>query len=242
MVAAGEVTTDDYILEIGPGLGSLTQVLIDHGAKVLAIELDETLSSMLKNKLSDPNDKLRVIQQDILKFNFNQLPTDYKIVANIPYYLTSHLIRVLAETANPPSIVVILVQKEVAQRVSAKPGDMSILSVSAQMYFEVSLGRIVPAILFNPPPKIDSQILILKRRETPLFKDINQETLFRVVKAGFSERRKKLRSSLSGGLGIEKLLADELLERAKIDGSLRAQNLSLEDWLRLAKTWHKLIV
>ncbi|MEI6237662.1 MAG: 16S rRNA (adenine(1518)-N(6)/adenine(1519)-N(6))-dimethyltransferase RsmA [Candidatus Saccharibacteria bacterium] len=237
IVDSANVKTGDVVLEIGPGLGSLTQLLIDSGAVVWAIELDETLSSMLANRISDPNKKLKVIQQDILKFDFSQLPTNYKIVANIPYYLTSHLLRILSETINPPKKAVLLVQKEVAKRVCAIPGDMSLLSVSVQMYFEVNLGNIVPSNLFIPPPKVDSQILILSRLKDPLFGNQDPKDVFRIVRAGFSERRKKIRSSLSGGLHITKDQADELLSEAKIDVNFRAQNLNLSDWLVLTKTW-----
>lgn len=239
MVATGDVKADDNVLEIGPGLGSLTQLLIDSGAAVWAIELDETLSSMLKNRVLDPNKNLKVIQQDILKFDFNQLPKDYKIVANIPYYLTSHLLKILSEENNPPKKAVLLMQKEVAERVCAKPGKMSLLSVSTQMYFEVYLGKIVSSNLFTPPPKVNSQILVLDRLKEPLFGSHDSKKLFKLVKAGFSERRKKIRSSLSGGLGITKEQADELLRLADIDGNLRAQNLSLKNWLKLTSIWQK---
>ena len=175
-----------------------------------------------------------------MRFNFSELPTNYKIVANIPYYLTSGLLRLLSEASNPPQIAVLLVQKEVAQRVCAEPGQTSLLSISTQMYFEVALGKIVPAALFTPPPKVDSQILILRRRETPYFGSIDSKLLFRVVKAGFSERRKKLRSSISGGLGIPKDHIDTFMQNAGISGNLRAQNLSLDNWLTLAKAYNEL--
>jgi len=240
MVEAGEVKADNNVLEIGPGLGSLTQVLIDQKAKVWSVEFDSSLSSKLASNINDPDTNLKIIEHDILKFDFSKLPVGYKIVANIPYYLTSHLLRLISEAKNPPKTAVLLVQKEVAERVCAKPGQMSLLSVSTQMYFETSLGRIVKAELFSPPPKVDSQILILQRRKTPLFGDLEPKLLFRIVKAGFGERRKKLRSSLSGGLNISKEQADKLLEQAKINPNLRAQNLDLEKWLILTKTWQNL--
>jgi 16S rRNA (adenine1518-N6/adenine1519-N6)-dimethyltransferase len=240
IVNAACLAKHDAVLEIGPGLGSLTQLLINTGAIVWAIELDETLSSMLANRVTDPNKKLKVLSQDILKFDFGQLPTNYKIVANIPYYLTSHLMRILSEANNPPKTAVLLVQKEVAERVCAKPGEMSLLSVSTQMYFEARLGDIVPAHLFTPSPKVDSQILILNRLKEPLFGSQDPKDVFRVVKAGFSERRKKIRSSLSGGLDMSKDQSDELLKTANIDNNLRAQNLSLNNWLILTQTWQKL--
>jgi 16S rRNA (adenine1518-N6/adenine1519-N6)-dimethyltransferase len=157
----------------------------------------------------------------------------YKVVANIPYYLTSNLVRVLSESSNPPACAVLLVQKEVAERLAAKAGQMSILSVTAQYYWEVSLGRLVPAELFTPPPKVDSQIVIMLARPTPLFPDVDAKQFFRLVKAGFGERRKTLRNSLSGGLGIDKFQCEQLLQSAEIDSNLRAQNLTLEQWRKL---------
>lgn len=238
MVDAAKVTIGDEILEIGPGQGSLTKILLKKGANIIAVELDGELVNLLDKNISD-RDHLTIVNQNILEFNLLNLPKNYKIVANIPYYLTSNLIRLISETANPPALAVLLVQKEVAQRVCAEPGEMSILSVITQMYFCPSLGRIVEAQLFTPPPKVDSQILILKRREHPLFRDQNSHELFALIKAGFSERRKKLRSSLSGGLCITKQAADNLLIKSGIDPNWRAQNLQLDDWLKLSQTWTK---
>lgn len=237
MVAAADVQPDDYVVEIGPGLGTLTQVLLDTGAQVNAIEFDHELARSLASRLST-TDGLQVTEADILKFDFNLLPSGYKVAANIPYYLTSGLIRLLAESTNPPSQAALLVQKEVAERVAAAPGDLSVLGVTTQMYFQAYLDMVVPAALFTPPPKVDSQILRLIRRPVPYFDNRDSKKLFQIVKAGFSERRKKLRSSLSGGLHITKDQADELLAQADISGDLRAQNLSLDDWLRLYDTYN----
>lgn len=235
MVEAADVKEADFVVEIGPGLGTLTQYLLDAGAQVLAIEYDKELAKTLSGRVTFAKDQLSVIEADIMQFNFNQLPAGYKIVANIPYYLTSGLLRILSESDNPPLQAALLVQKEVAERVCAEPGQTSLLSISTQMYFDCSLGSIVTADLFTPPPKIDSQILILNRRQQPYFADIDPKLLFRVVKAGFSERRKKLRSSLSGGLSMSKTETDEFLLKSGISGDLRAQNLSLDDWITLAK-------
>lgn len=233
MCDAAEVHKTDTVLEIGPGLGTLTELLVRRAAQVVAVEFDETLAAGLPARV--PADTLQVVHEDILKFDFTTLPPDYKIVANIPYYLTSHLIRVISETTNRPSVAVLLVQKEVAERAAASPGGMSLLSVMAQFYWEVGTGFVVPAELFTPPPKVDSQILILQRRSEPLFSDVDTKQFFRLVKAGFGERRKKLRSSLSGGLHITKPEAEQLLVKAGIDPNLRAQALSLEDWHSLYK-------
>jgi len=230
---AADVTKDDTVLEIGPGLGTLTELLVERAGQVTAIEFDDKLAAELPARVKADN--LEVVSQDILRFDFTSLPPDYKIVANIPYYLTSNLIRVISETTNQPSVAVLLVQKEVAERVTAAPGAMSVLSVTAQFYWQVGVGFVVPAELFTPPPKVDSQVLILQHREVLLFPDANPKDFFRLVKAGFSERRKKLRSSLSNGLHISKPAVEELLAQAGIDPNLRAQALSLDDWHNLYK-------
>ena len=231
IVAAAEVQAGDIVLEIGPGLGTLTTELCRVATKVLAVEFDDLLATELPFRV--PAENLEVVQGDILGFDFTRLPRGYKVVANIPYYLTSNLIRRMCESANPFSMAALLVQKEVAERVCAGPGQTSLLSISTQFYCKVGLGPVVPAELFTPPPKVDSQILLLEFREEPLFKHVDTVQFFRIVKAGFSERRKKLRSSLSGGLSLSKEEADKLLEKAGIDGNLRAQNLSLEQWHEL---------
>jgi len=228
---AAEIKPTDTVLEVGPGLGTLTQHLVRQAQHVVAVEFDEKLAATLPQRISAKN--LRVIQADILHFNLEDLPTHYKVVANIPYYLTSNLLRHLSESLNPPYLMVLLLQKEVAQRVAAGPGQMSLLSVSVQLFYRAELGLQLPAELFTPPPKVDSQVVILRRHAKPLFKDLDDKVFFRLVKAGFSERRKKLRSSLSAGLNITKDEADRLLNRSEINGDLRAQNLSLEQWHRL---------
>lgn len=226
-MAAG-VGAGDTVLEIGPGTGTLTEVLLGKGARVIAVEKDNSLLKQLSVKFSDNDFELH--NDSILEFDLTALPSGYKVVANIPYYLTSNLIRTLSESTNPPDSAVLLVQKEVAKRVVASPGQMSLLSVSAQFYWEVSLGAEVPARLFTPPPKVDSQILILNRRVTPMFPDVDTKQFFRVVKAGFGERRKTLGNSLSGGLRLGKDETKALLANANIDAGLRAQALSLEQW------------
>lgn len=225
---AADIQLHDTVMEIGPGLGTLTEVLVKKAEKVVAVEFDEQLATDLPGRVKADN--LEVVQSDILRFDLTSLPADYKVVANIPYYLTSNLIRNLSESSNQPIVSVILVQKEVAQRVAAEPGSMSILSVTAQYYWEVSLGLEVPARLFTPPPKVDSQVLIMKRRAKPLFEDVDTEDFFRLVKAGFSQRRKTLLNSLSGGLQLSKEDVKLLLEKAAIDSSARPQTLSLEEW------------
>lgn len=228
-----EITPDDTILEIGPGLGTLTSVLLDRAEQVVAVEFDPSLARKLPGQF--PGKRLTVYNEDILSFDFRRLPTDYVVVANVPYYITSKIVHVLSNSPNPPKRMALLVQKEVAERLAATAGEMSILAVSAQIFYEVSLGPIVGAEWFTPPPKVDSQVVVMERREQPLVPAEQQKAFFRLVKAGFSERRKKLRSSLSGGLGLDKQAVDELLANAQLSPEARAQELSIEDWSRLAK-------
>lgn len=237
MADVAGISAGDTVLEIGPGLGTLTRVLLERGTQVVAIEYDHELATALPKRV--PHKNLRVIEHDILTFDFTQLPAGYKVAANIPYYLTSNLLRVMCESTNPFDTAALLIQKEVAERVAAKPGQMSVLSVSVQFYCDVRLSVVVPAELFTPPPKVDSQILGLKYRKEPLFPGVDTKVFFRLVKAGFSEKRKKLRSSLSGGLGISKPDAEALLTAAQIDPNLRAQALSLDDWYQLYKAFRE---
>ena len=233
---AAELTDDDTVLEIGPGLGTLTSRLLARAGRVVAVEFDKDLARKLPAQF--PGKNLEVINQDILQFDTTKLPQYYKAVANVPYYITSKIVQKLMTADNKPATAVLLVQKEVAQRIAAEPGDMSLLSVSVQYYCEVLLGPLVPAALFTPPPKVDSQILGLVYRTAPLFPGTDEKAFFQVVKAGFSARRKKLRSSLSGGLRISKPEAEALLNKAGVDPNLRPQQLSLQQWHDLYEAYH----
>lgn len=230
---SADITPEDTVLEIGPGLGPLTIELTQRAKQVIAVELDEQLARELPARV--PAHNLKVENQDILQYDLTKLPKGYKVVANVPYYITSGLVRYLLESANPPSLTVMLVQKEVAERICAEPGQMSILAVSAQLYAEANLGILVTADKFDPPPKVDSQVVILQARKKPLFKDLDVKKFFRVVRAGFGEKRKTLRNSLSGGLQLEKSEVEALLEKCKIDKDARAQQLSIEDWYKITK-------
>ena len=232
---AAELTGDDVVLEIGPGLGTLTSRLLARANSVTAVEFDADLARKLPGQF--PGKELTVVNQDILQFDLNQLPKNYKVVANVPYYITSKIVEKLMTAENKPSIAVLLVQKEVAERIAAEAGNMSILSVSVQTFVEAELDIEAPRQFFTPPPKVDSQVVILRTRNNPLITPEDQRDFFRIVKAGFSAKRKKLRSSLSGGLGIDKSAAEELLKNAGISPDARAEDLTIEDWKRLLKEW-----
>ena len=211
---AAELGKDDVVLEIGPGLGTLTSRLLARAQHVVAVEFDADLARKLPGQF--PGKNLEVINEDILQFDLNQLPKGYKVVANVPYYITSKIVEKLMTAENKPSLAVLLVQKEVAERIAAEPGEMSILT---------------------PPPKVDSQVVVLRTRTEPLVDSEDQKDFFRIVKAGFSAKRKKLRSSLSGGLGISKDAAEQLLKTANISPDARAEDLAIDDWQRLLSEW-----
>ncbi len=236
---SANLTGQDTVLEIGPGLGTLTSVLLSKSKKVIAVEFDKDLARKLPEQF--PGKNLDVVLGDILSFDLSKLPNGYKVVANIPYYITNKIIQLFLTSKNKPSLIVLLVQKEVAERLAAKPGEMSILAVSAQLFAEVNLGEVVKAEMFLPPPKVDSQVVILKPHARSLFENIDEKLFFRIVKAGFSAKRKKLRSSLSGGLDISKSQAEKLLKQAKISPEVRAEALSIDDWARLTKNYTDII-
>lgn len=235
MVEAADVRAGDTVLEIGPGPGTLTERLAGQAKQVVAVEFDAALAKGLAGRVTASN--LIVVNQDILRFDLTSLPAGYKVAANIPYYLTSNLLRVLCESPNHFSKAALLVQKEVAERVCARPGDMSILSVSVQFYCETQLGQEVPSYLFSPPPKVDSQILELTFRDKPLFPGTDHKLFFRLVKAGFAQRRKTLLNALSAGLGQGREETIQLLRAADLDPGGRAQTLSLAQWHALYKIY-----
>lgn len=230
MVLAAGVSKDDVVLEIGPGTGTLTEKLIGTGAQVIALEFDESRYKDLSKKFKNSS-QVKIIQGDIRKFDFSDLPQGYKIVANIPYYLTANLLRMLVDTTSKPAVAVLLVQKEVAERIAEGPGRLSQIAVFTQVCYKPSLGQIVSAEMFTPKPKVDSQILVLERIIDPEFE--LSDNFIATVKAGFQQKRKKLITSLAGYLGVEKKAVGAWLGQANISLDVRAQELSLNDWFNL---------
>jgi 16S rRNA (adenine1518-N6/adenine1519-N6)-dimethyltransferase len=228
IVEAAELSIKDTVLEVGPGLGTLTSKLVKKAGKVVAVEADQDLIPYLLDQAAKVNN-LEIVSGDILKFDLTKLPAGYKVVANIPYYLTSNLIRNLLEASNPPTAMVLLVQKEVAERIVAGPGQMSVLSFSVQYYGEATIVRDVSRELFDPVPQVDSAIIKIMRHTEPVFA-ADTRLLFRLVKAGFGEKRKMLRNSLSGGLHVDQSAVEELLMAAQISSTARAQELSMQQW------------
>jgi 16S rRNA (adenine1518-N6/adenine1519-N6)-dimethyltransferase len=236
IAATADLTAQDTVLEIGPGTGALTQVLAQTAKKVIAVEVDERLKPILDEMLSEyPN--IWVIYQDILTVDVAALlrPDDYIVVANLPYYITSAILRHLLESAHKPRRLVLTVQQEVADRLVARPNDMSLLTVSVQFYGAPRIvNRLKPAA-FWPRPDVDSAVVRIDVYDQPPVAVPNEAAFFRVVRAGFSQKRKQLKNALGGGLGIDHNAAAALLEQAGIDPRRRAETLTLEEWAALSR-------
>jgi 16S rRNA (adenine1518-N6/adenine1519-N6)-dimethyltransferase len=234
VVEAASLTCEDAVLEIGPGLGSLTRQLAVHARQVVAVEIDDKLIPALKQVVSQfPN--VTVIQGDILTVNLHELfpKTDYLVVANIPYNITSALIRHLLEGASAPRRLVLTVQHEVARRICASPGDLSLLALSVQVYGQPKITALIPARAFYPPPKVDSAVLRIERYPTPVIPTAELNSFFKIIRAGFSQKRKTLRNALSAGLHLSPAAAEAWLRSAQVEPMRRAETLSLPEWHRL---------
>lgn len=236
IVRAAGVTADDVVLEIGPGLGTLTRHLARAAREVIAVELDARLLPALREAIA-PCSNVRLIQGDILQFDPVELVggRDYLVAANIPYNITSAVLRHLLEAEPRPRRVVLTVQQEVAMRVCAGPGGMSLLAVSVQVYGEPQIVERIPAGAFYPAPEVDSAVLRIETRREPLFAPQIRAEVFRLARAGFQQKRKTLRNALSGGLGRPPAEVEAALRAAGIDPMRRAETLSLEEWGRLAE-------
>ncbi|MFO7635285.1 MAG: 16S rRNA (adenine(1518)-N(6)/adenine(1519)-N(6))-dimethyltransferase RsmA [Caldilinea sp.] len=253
IVDAAELTPADNVLEIGPGQGVLTEALAEQAGCLVAVELDDRLIDPLRQRFADrPN--VHIVHGDILKLSPSQLiasacpaqqspnlpisslqsPISYKVVANLPYYITSAVLRHLLEAEQPPSMAVVMLQWEVAQRICEAPGDLSILAVSVQFYAQPRIVQRVPASAFRPRPKVDSAILHLTVRPQPAV-DVKPDTFFAVVRAGFSQKRKQLHNSLAAGLHLDKDAVQHWLDEAGIDPARRAETLSLDEWGELCQ-------
>ncbi|MBN2098500.1 MAG: ribosomal RNA small subunit methyltransferase A [Dehalococcoidia bacterium] len=239
IVAAADLTPQDTVIEVGPGLGILTQELLQRAGRVMAIEADAEMVSAL-GELAARSPNLTIIHGDIMHIDPvsllsspNSMPSSYKVVANIPYYITSALLRHFLEASRQPALLVVMVQKEVGKAIVARPGDMSLLAVSIQFYGKPSIVARVPARSFYPPPKVDSVILRVDVYEKPPVSVPSARAFFETVRAGFSAPRKQLRNSLAQGLAFGAQEAAGLLQRAGIDPRRRAETLSIEEWGRL---------
>jgi 16S rRNA (adenine1518-N6/adenine1519-N6)-dimethyltransferase len=240
IVSAAQIQPTDTVLEIGPGLGSLTRYLAVSAKEVVAVELDGRLLQPLQAILA-PHSNVRVVHGDILKLLPHELITEqeYIVVANIPYYITSAVIRHLLESQVKPRRIVLTIQKEVAERICAAPGDLSLLALSVQVYGEPRVAAHIPAEAFFPKPKVDSAVLCVDIYPLPRIEQNLLGTFFKLTKAGFSQKRKTLRNSLSAGLHISPAQAEELLQRSNIESRRRAETLSIEEWQALCQQYNK---
>ena len=236
IVEAAEIVPGDRVVEVGPGLGVLTRRLLAAGASVLAVELDPRLAAWLRRELGGVP-SFDLVEADALTLD----PTDmfpgapYKLVANIPYHITSPLLHAFLEGERPPELTVLLVQLEVAERVAAPPGQMSYLSVFAQNVAAAEVVARVPAASFEPAPAVDSAVLRLRRRERPaIAPGAGREPFYRVVQAGFRQRRKQVHNGLARELPVDRAAVDVALERCGVDGERRPQTLSVDEWACLA--------
>ena len=236
IVDAANVQENDRVLEIGPGIGTLTQALAETGAEVTCVELDKRLPEVLAHTL-DAYDNVRVIQGDILKVNIPEIMGDkpFKVVANLPYYITTPIIMALLEKHLPITDIVVMVQKEVAERMAAQPGGKTYgaLSVAVQYYTVPEIALYVPPRSFMPPPEVDSVVVSCKVRQTPAVELIDEKMFFRVVKAAFGQRRKTLNNALKS-MGVDKNIIADVLDKAGIEATRRGETLTMEEFGAIA--------
>ncbi len=237
--SVAEVTPHDWVLEVGPGTGALTMKLASRVEKLLAIELDHELATRLQSQFTDSK-KVSILEGNILDAHLAELLQEagffdhpYKIIANIPYYITAPIIRTLLSLETQPQSLTLMVQKEVAERLSARPGSMSLLSVMAQYYATVEKKLSVPKEVFEPVPKVDSAVvhIVPKRR----YDSENDRKVFRLVRAGFAARRKTLANNLATSLVLPRETVEKALQMFGLRTDIRAQALSIEDWGNLSK-------
>jgi 16S rRNA (adenine1518-N6/adenine1519-N6)-dimethyltransferase len=236
VAAAAELTPADSVLEIGPGLGSLTRHLAEAAGQVVAVELDQSLLPALRYVL-EPYANVTLLPGDILQLAPSTLALGpaYKVVANIPYYITSAVLRHLLEGNPKPALIVLTVQREVAERLCAGPGAMSLLAVSVQVYSRPRIVARTPAGAFYPRPEVDSAVVRLEVLPEPAVAGMDMDHFFRVVKAGFSQKRKQLRNALAGGLQLAPAVVEAALGRAGVDPQRRAETLGLAEWGAVAR-------
>ena len=241
VLQAAQLTPDDTVLEIGAGLGSLTYLLAQQARHVVAVELDKRLIPPLTQVLAG-FDNITIKQGDMLKLSPDALlgAAHYVVVANIPYYITSALIRHLLEADHKPTRMVLTVQQEVAERILVRDGKMSLLALSVQVYGKPELKARIPAGCFYPPPEVDSAVLSIELYEEPLVPSESLDLFFKLAHAGFAQKRKTLRNTLATGMNESPAWAEKLLTAAGIDPQRRAETLSMQEWKQLVEAYQQL--
>ncbi|MGE5333695.1 MAG: 16S rRNA (adenine(1518)-N(6)/adenine(1519)-N(6))-dimethyltransferase RsmA [Nitrososphaerota archaeon] len=236
VVSAADLSPDDNVLEVGAGPGVLTRELAQRARRVVAVELDRAVLPVLRETTAGLAN-VEIIPRNLLEVDPEEVfgAESYKLVANLPYYITSLILRYLLESANPPQVLVVMVQREVAERLVAGPGEMSLLSLSVQFYGTPKIVGYVPATAFYPPPKVDSAIVRVDLHPAPLLDSTASDLFFELIHAGFAEKRKQLHNSLTRHLDVPRETIDRWLAEGVIDSMRRPQTLSLEEWLRLAR-------
>jgi 16S rRNA (adenine1518-N6/adenine1519-N6)-dimethyltransferase len=234
IVQIAEIDQRDNLLEIGSGLGNLTFMLASCAKEVTAVEIDPALISVLESIFADAGN-VHIIHGDILNMRISEIiqGPEYVVVANIPYYITSALFRHLLEAENRPARMILTVQYEVAKRICAQPGDMSLLALSVQVYGSPEIKAKIPATAFYPQPEVDSAVVRVDLFDTLPIESGQLDLFFRLAKAGFSQKRKTMRNAISAGMAWSKENTAEYLTQAGIDPQRRAQTLSLTEWITL---------
>ncbi len=238
IVRIAEVNESDTVLEIGPGLGSLTRHLAASAKEVITVEIDKKIIPALRASLADYTNT-KIIEADILDIIPSEIinAPSYLVVANIPYYITSAILRHLLENNPRPSRMVLTIQKEVAERICASKGKLSLLALSVHVFGQPEIAGKIPAGAFYPPPKVDSAVIRIKLHDEPRIPTALLDDFFRLAKAGFGQKRKTLRNSLSAGLHITAPETEDLLTKSNIDPRRRAETLSLDEWAILTQNW-----
>lgn len=226
------ITPDTTVLEIGPGLGTLTSVLLSRAKEVIAVEYDQELARKLPGQF--PGKSLTVVSTDFLTYDTSTLPAEYVVVANVPYYITTKIIQRLLRAENKPREISLLVQKEVAEKLASKSGGFTPLSVEASFYYHIHLGTHVRKMYFTPPPKVDSQVVVFKKIHVDDIVESEMQNIMRVVQAGFSAPRKKIKTSLTGSLNLSKETIEQALRTSDIDPDCRAETIRPSQWQKLA--------
>lgn len=236
IISASNINKKDIVLEVGPGLGIMTAELVKKAKKVIAVEIDKKLASALSYNFKQAKN-LKIVNEDILKSNIECMGLQngkYKIVANLPYNITSRFFRVFLDPLNVrPKYMIVMIQKEVANRMIAKPGNMSKLAVMAQLYADISRLFDVSKNCFYPSPAVESTVIKIDIKQK--LPDMNKKVFFRLVSYGFSSKRKQLQNNLAAGMLLDRDLVKIKLKQVGLDEKVRAQELSVENWLELTK-------